>query len=555
MSTLKVNKLQPYSGDTVIITNDTVVTGSVTATEGFIGSLTGTATNATTATTATTAISASIATNALNAISASIATTALTALTAVTATTAATASNIAPAIASDGVNRILASDGDGTVTAEANLTFNGSSLTIVGSTTSSGDISFSTLGSGVVQTLTTLGANGTASYAGFSNTTASLNFGINLIDYAASQDYCVKLPQPVTGKSVIVVNKSGIDIKVFPSNVGGDINGNINGFAVVPSNGTSYVFNCYENPLPGGWSVLSTSGTTQTLISEVISGSITAKTYPAAGWENTRPNFAFINNTLKASGSSFAGIPPQFNFLVPTFDPQYQVGDSSVYSNSSQYINSRQFPTNSWRRINSITLVTNLTGSIAVTSQIQWNMSLGFETHFYFASDPSLRYIGGFWDQNTGYPNVDPAYTNWRTNVYSPWAAANDGNGYPAQFGYGGSGTGPVTSTVSITPGTFTAGGASPYLAVNAGDPGTARFTINLPQQYMASFFGHTDLGARYISSFTPNQYYYNGVSYVPVGQLDAYQAKCWGIGMYNNSTVFSFPDLKIAPQYNVTLN
>mgnify|MGYP000424215788 CR=1 FL=1 len=553
MSTLKVNKLQPYSGNTVIITNDTVVTGSVTATGGFIGSLTGTATNATTATTATNAISASIATNAINAISASIATTALTALTAVTATTAATASNIAPAIGSDGVNRILTSDGDGTVTAEANLTFNGSSLTIVGSTTSSGDISFTTSGSGVIQTLTTLGANGTASYAGFSNTTASLNFGLNLIDYAASQDYCVKLPQPVTGKSVIVVNKSGIDIKVFPSNIGGDINGNINGFAVVPSNGTSYVFNCYENPLPGGWSVLSTSGTTQILISEVISGSISAKTYPAAGWENTKPNFVFINNTLKASGSAFAGIPPQFNFLVPTTDPQYQVGDSSVYNNP--YINSRQFPTDSWRRINSVTLITNLTGSITVTSQIQWNMSLGFDTHFYFASNPALRYIGGFWDNNTGSPNVDPVYTNWKTNIQIPWATANDGNGYPLQTGYGGSGTGPVTSTVSITPGTFTAGGASPYLAVNAGDPGTARFTINLPQQYMASFFGHTDLGDRYISSFTPNQYYYNGTSYVPVGTLDAYSVKCWGIGMYNNSTVFSFPDLKIAPQYNVTLN
>jgi hypothetical protein len=431
------------------------------------------------------------------------------------------------------------------------------SLTLNGSITSSGDISFTTSGSGVIQTLTTIAANGTASYDGFSNTTASLNFGINLINYATSQSYCVKLPQPVTGKSVIVINKSGIDIKVFPSNTGGDINGNINGFATVPSNGTSYAFNCYENPLPGGWSILATNSTNQTLISEVISGSLGPKVYPNAGWEDSKNNFVFINNILKASGSAIASFPPQWNFLAPIVsDPQYQVGNS--YSNgwgTYQWLNTRQFPTDSWRRINSITLVTNLTGSTAITSQIGWNMTLGFETHFYFASNPTLRYVGGFWDNNTGYPNVDPAFTNFYNNVQTPWAAANDGNGYPSMTGYGGSGNGPVASTVSITPGTFTAGGISPNLAANAGDPGTARFTINLPQQYIASFFGYTDLGARYIGSFTPDQYYYNGVSWVPVGTLDAYSAKCWGIGMYHNSPSLSFLDLKISPQYNVTLN
>ena len=78
------------------------------------------------------------------------------------------------------------------------------SLDLNGNIAISENISFTTSGSGVIQTLTTLGANGTASYVGFSNTTASLNFGLNLIDYAASQDYCVKLPQPVTGKSVKV---------------------------------------------------------------------------------------------------------------------------------------------------------------------------------------------------------------------------------------------------------------------------------------------------------------------------------------------------------------
>ena len=408
----------------------------------------------------------------------------------------------------------------------------------------------------LIQQLTNVTPNGTASYNGFSNTTASLNFGINLITFATSQSYCVKLPQPVTGKSVIVVNKSGIDIEVFPSNIGGDINGNINGFTIVPSNGTSYAFNCYENPLPGGWSVLSTNGINQIMVSDAITSSIGPRLYPTVGWEAAKSNLTFINNDIQITGSTFASFQPQYNFLAPSFDPQYQVG--GTFNNgfqTYQWINSRQFPSNSWRRINSITLITNLTGSIAVTSQIQWNMSLGFETHFYFASDPTLRYIGGFWDPNTGYPNVDPVYTNWRNNIQTPWAAANDGNGYSSQTGFGGSGLGPVSSTTTITPGIFTAGGVSSYLAANPGDPGTAKFTINLPQQYAANFFGHTDLGARYISSFLCNDYYYNGTDWLPVGMVDAYNVKSWGIGMYNNSTTLSFPELKIVPQYNVTLN
>jgi hypothetical protein len=60
--------------------------------------------------------------------------------------TAATASNITPAIASDGVNRVLTSDGDGTVTAEANLTFNGSTLLVTGSVTVSGSNTLTNIG-------------------------------------------------------------------------------------------------------------------------------------------------------------------------------------------------------------------------------------------------------------------------------------------------------------------------------------------------------------------------------------------------------------------------
>lgn len=88
-----------------------------------------------------------------------------------------------------------------------------------------------------------------------SATTATLIYGINVITTATTGDFCVKLPSvPQKGKRVTVVNKSEKIVRVFPSNVGGDINGIVDGFFKVPNDGISYDFVCYENPLPGGWS-------------------------------------------------------------------------------------------------------------------------------------------------------------------------------------------------------------------------------------------------------------------------------------------------------------
>lgn len=60
--------------------------------------------------------------------------------------TASVANNIAPTIASDGVNRVLTSDGDGTMTAEANLTFDGTALVVTGSLTISGSGTLTNIG-------------------------------------------------------------------------------------------------------------------------------------------------------------------------------------------------------------------------------------------------------------------------------------------------------------------------------------------------------------------------------------------------------------------------
>jgi hypothetical protein len=88
------------------------------------------------------------------------------------------------------------------------------------------------------------------------NTTLILDYGVNIITTSTTQDYAAKLPQPVTGRSVRVVNTSGFPVYVYPSNVGGQINDlPVDTPALVPADGKLYNFVCIENPQPGQWSV------------------------------------------------------------------------------------------------------------------------------------------------------------------------------------------------------------------------------------------------------------------------------------------------------------
>jgi hypothetical protein len=87
-----------------------------------------------------------------------------------------------------------------------------------------------------------------------SATTLILDYGVNIIETSSVTNYAAKLPQPVTGKRVIVVNKTSLPISLFPSNIGGQINNYpVNTPAIVPPDGRAYDFICVENPLPGAW--------------------------------------------------------------------------------------------------------------------------------------------------------------------------------------------------------------------------------------------------------------------------------------------------------------
>ena len=108
-------------------------------------------------------------------------------------------------------------------------------------------------------------ANGTTNA-----TTTVLNYGVNVITTVTLTNNSAKLPQPVTGKTVKVVNMGTLPLQIFPSNVGGQINNYpIDAPAIVPPDGKLYEFICIENPLPGAW-VWSAPAINQAELIEVV---------------------------------------------------------------------------------------------------------------------------------------------------------------------------------------------------------------------------------------------------------------------------------------------
>jgi hypothetical protein len=87
-----------------------------------------------------------------------------------------------------------------------------------------------------------------------SGTTLVLQYGVNIIETSTPTNFACKLPTPVTGKRVIIVNRSLMTVSLFPSMAGGQINNYpIDEPALIPPDGRAYDFICVENPLPGAW--------------------------------------------------------------------------------------------------------------------------------------------------------------------------------------------------------------------------------------------------------------------------------------------------------------
>jgi hypothetical protein len=105
----------------------------------------------------------------------------------------------------------------------------------------------------------------------FSDTTLILAYDINVIATASNGNYACKLPQPVTGKTVKLINKADRVVLVYPSNVGGQIGNNLIDQPVqIPNDGKVYEFICVLNPDPGKWAFTTAPTTRQIVIAEIF---------------------------------------------------------------------------------------------------------------------------------------------------------------------------------------------------------------------------------------------------------------------------------------------
>ena len=406
-------------------------------------------------------------------------------------------------------------------------------IIINGNITASGDIRLTTSGSAVVRPIISLVPTGTASFnPNSTNTTTYSNYGINVISTVTSQSYCLRLPQtPTQGKTVTIINKGGMDVLVFPSMIGGDVNGIINGYFTIPSDGKSYSFDCYENPLPGGWSVTSNTATTATITTGVINYNYTS----SAGY------IAFVNDFCKVSGSNL-GSANTFNSLL---SPQYKTYKNTNW-NGTSYIGNQIFSDiipsqNIWSSIDSIQILTNIS-----YSSCQGNISFlqGSNIEYYDAGTTNqANAYNGYYFAASG---VSASLASFITNVVNPWFASHPGTGN-SNFAMS-TAVNYLPATPSMVPGTFSSSSQSPYTSTNVGDPGTLVLTVpNLPTFVWGPSFKM--IGRNYIGT------YYHPWD----GPLDAYYNFAFGpvlgLNIFNSSfDSVAVPNVKFQAFYNVSL-
>jgi hypothetical protein len=405
------------------------------------------------------------------------------------------------------------------------------SVVVTGSFTMSGDIRLREANNAVIRPVVDLILNGTASFSPaqtLTNTTATASYGINVASYITSASYCCRLPQPTKGKSVTFVNITGVPFYVFPSQTGGSINGAINGYYQIPSDGKSYTFDCYENPLPGGWSATTPNGANQiTCNSGLVSASL-----GALGGTDV---LAFVSNTIKISGSGVGSTSLNDGISQP---PGYTMNiGGNVGAGINPGINT------AWKSIDSVTFITNVTGSVDLNVAFTYRNALEtYEVGTYtFVQDGLYPTFGS--------PTVDPNFISIATSGPVQAYAQNNlllSNWTEIITGHSGvGGNNQLTINETIVSGTFTSGGTSAYTSANPGDPGTKILTINSSNWSSSIQSPFLEIGSTYLDTFTST------AAGNPV--YDVYYSNNIGFAMLNTSP-HALPDLKIIALYNVTL-
>ena len=201
-----------------------------------------------------------------------------------------------------------------------------------------------------------------------SATTSICSYGVNVFEYVTLNNIAAKLPQPVTGKSVRVINNGNTLLKMYPSNVGGQINNlPINEPAIIPPDGNLYEFICIKNPLPGAWTF------SKPATGQYDSGEISISVNLANSPVVTAINSQIYNsqNTFSGGTVSYNGKnkPPQ---LLPS-------GFVQGGYNSNPYAIGTYFrPETPWNCISKIKVYTNL---IQVYDEDEEEINMGGEVN------------------------------------------------------------------------------------------------------------------------------------------------------------------------------
>lgn len=253
-----------------------------------------------------------------------------------------------------------------------------------------------------------------------SNTSTYLNYGINLINTGSSINYAARLPMtPVKGKTVTVINNSGISMVLYPSMDGGSINGVLNGSAVIPSDNRAYSFTCYENPAPGSWSGAFLAATNQ-----YDSGEISAdNSLGSLGWVSASDPMRWVESSAINSntGWAFDGLNNPYYQIIP------QTGN---YSGSVAFK-----PQTPWSFITKITVYTNITAGGSQT----FGLAHGAFYNFY---TPGSTLSADLLDSQFGASGNfgTPAY-GYLQNVVAGTPTTVSGTGYYATSITGANGT------------------------------------------------------------------------------------------------------------------
>ena len=182
------------------------------------------------------------------------------------------------------------------------------------------------------------------------NTSTTLSYGVNVFTTITSTNRAAKLPAAITGQIVIVVNNTTSALTLYPSMVGGSINGVVDGVATVPPDGKPYSFYCIKNPLPGAWTWSAPA------TSQFDSGVISIAVSSGTGFNGNNPFITAYDNTIKTILSGFT-----------SFNAGYNGKNKGLFLGSASSPDAIYFkPPTSWNSITKIKVYTNAAASSRV---------------------------------------------------------------------------------------------------------------------------------------------------------------------------------------------